>query len=241
MANTDWRSASFSHRGKQRESNEDRCLERPEQGLWLVADGMGGHHRGDFASDMVITVTSDLVLEGELSQRSKTLNVALETAHERLCRVSANSEPALQSGTTVTACVMLGDEGCVLWAGDSRLYRWRDKSLSRLTHDHSFVEELVAQGKLTAEQASYDPRSNIITRAIGIEPSLTLEAVNFSVTSGDRYLLCTDGLFRELGETQLEVILGNAPSPDDAVASLQESALAGAANDNITGVVVFVL
>jgi len=134
---------------------------------------------------------------------------------------------------------MLGDKGCVLWAGDSRLYQWRDNSLSRLTRDNSFVEQLVAQGELTAEQATNDPRSNIITRAIGIEPALTLEALTFPVRSGDRFLLCTDGLYRELGETQLEVILGNAPSPDDAVASLQESALAGAASDNITGVVVF--
>ena len=239
MATKEWEAASFSHCGNHRQLNEDRFLIRSRDSFWLVADGMGGHHRGDFASDMVIQVTNDLPISGDLDARAETVRAALTRAHERLQQVSANSEPPITCGTTVTVLQIHDCQGIVQWAGDSRLYRWRHHTLTPMTRDHSYVEELIVQGKLSPKDAENDPRQHIITRAIGVDQSLAIEQHSFEVDPGDRFLLCTDGLYRELSAGQISTTMGDASSAEEAALALLESALAGAANDNITGVVIF--
>jgi len=239
MATKEWQAASFSHCGNHRQLNEDRFLIRSRDRFWLVADGMGGHHRGDFASDMVIEITRDVAISGDLDTRASSVRSALSGGHERLRQVSANSQPDTTCGTTVATLLIVEDEGIVQWAGDSRLYRWRHHTLTPMTRDHSYVEELVALGKLSPTEAERDPRQHIITRAIGVDQSLAIEQHRFSVGQGDRFLLCTDGLYRELGAGQISTTLGDASTAEEAASALLESALAGAANDNITGVVIF--
>ena len=239
MATNEWQAASFSHPGYRRPLNEDRYLIRSDDDFWLVADGMGGHHRGDFASNMVIEVTEELPISGSLTTRAEQVRSALAAGHERLRQVSANSEADVICGTTVTCLLIQESEGVVQLAGDSRLYRWRHHTLMPMTRDHSYVEELVQQGELSPKDAEQDPRQHIITRAIGMDQPLAIEQVAFSVDADDRFLLCTDGLFGELDAGFISAALGNASTADEAASALLEGALAGAADDNITGVVVF--
>lgn len=226
--------------GKRRKYNEDRFAMRPEQGVWVVADGMGGHAGGDFASQAVM---DDLpAFEGALTlgDLETRFHDGLAEAHVRMLRV-AKALKAEPMATTVVGLLIYQDEFAAIWSGDSRLYQWRDGTLRPVTRDHSEARELVDAGVLTAEQARTWHRRNVVTRALGVYDHLSAETAYGDVAAGDVFLLCSDGLTEHNRDTDLAAILAGADSAETAVSALIDQTLERGAIDNVTAVVVRVL
>jgi protein phosphatase len=231
-----WTSSSRSHVGLIREINEDACLDRPERGLWVVADGMGGHSLGDYASRMVVGSLDGL-------PASQGLSNTLAAAHERIQAVNRQlrAEAALRHTHIIGSTVVLlvaGDRRCgYLWAGDSRIYLYRNSRLTQLTRDHSQIEELKTRGAITAEGAINHPAQNMITRAVGAMPVLELDQEMTDVQNGDMFVLCSDGLSNGVREPEMCEAL-NAGDCERAAEALLEMALKAGGRDNISVVVV---
>lgn len=185
------RSTSRTHVGRVRRVNEDRLLDAPERALWVVADGMGGHSAGEVAAEALV---AHLAASGPLPEAA-----ALETA-----LVEANGaireQTGGQGGTTVVALQIIGTTATLSWAGDSRAYLIRDGALRLLTHDHSVVQQLIDAGMITPEQALHHPHANVITNALGTSVEVRIDTNAIQLMSGDRILLCSDGLSRSLSE-----------------------------------------
>ncbi|MFL5335911.1 MAG: PP2C family protein-serine/threonine phosphatase [Geminicoccaceae bacterium] len=229
-----FRSALRSHVGHVRELNEDSAAALPERGLWVVADGMGGHERGDHASRLV---TSSLARMPPTDGAVDLLRLVQATLAS--CNRELHEEAAKDGLSGCTVVVLLAAEGHIacLWAGDSRLYRLRAGRLERLTQDHSVVQELIDQGEIATEAARDHPWRNRITRAVGIDERLELDALQDRVLPGDRYLLCSDGLTGELTDEEIAGLLAG-PTADAAAERLLELTLTRAARDNVTLIVV---
>lgn len=236
------RSATRTDVGKVRKANEDAMLERPEAGLWVVADGMGGHGFGDVASATVVECLRAYAPPAGpgVSDPISQLQLLLHQANDQL-RDEAVRRGRRLIGSTVVLLIIPVDkrngEGAIIWAGDSRAYRLRDGELSQLTRDHSYVEELVACGDLTAAQAIGHPQGHIITRAVGASDLLVSEVLRVDLRPGDRFLLCSDGLTRELDAAVIAEVL-EIPDPQSAVDTLVDNALYRGGGDNITAAVV---
>lgn len=187
------RSVSRTHVGKVRTINEDRVLDRPERGLWAVADGMGGHYSGDVAAQMAIDSLDRMEVPG-----TDAILTALQAANaEIFAKFGCEGR---RSGTTIVAAHIAIGRVDLFWAGDSRAYRLRDGTLELLTRDHSVVQQLVDAGALSPGAAVRHPQSNVITRALGVEDKVTVDHVTLPVRQGDVILLCSDGVSRSLGE-----------------------------------------
>ncbi|ONH30586.1 PP2C family protein-serine/threonine phosphatase [Pseudofrankia asymbiotica] len=223
--------------GHVREGNEDSAYAGPY--LLAVADGMGGHAAGEVASSTVISALADLDTEIDDDDLLEALVAAMHDANAQLRAMAARDGTLDGMGTTVTALLASGDQLGVLHVGDSRCYLLRDEVLSQVTHDHTLVQDLVDQGRITPEQANTHPQRSLLMRALDgreVEPDLSVRQVRV----GDRYLLCSDGLSGVVsGETILEALLGTTPR--DAVDRLVELALKGGGPDNITVVVADVV
>ncbi len=230
-----WQSAEESHRGNRRKSNEDAVLSRSEARLWAVADGMGGHHAGDVASHAIATGLAELTLNGSLADGVDEVEDRLLEVNEGL-RLHARVEcQGATIGSTVVALLTRDDVGAVLWAGDSRLYRLRGSTLEQITRDHNPVSDLLDVGGVS-EMDALSADTNIITRAVGCQPELFLDVAVFGVEADDTYLLCTDGLYRELDTYELVKELRREVLEVSAQGLLQKC-LAGAARDNISFVI----
>lgn len=233
LADWQWRSHGISVVGHRRKINEDAFLERPESGLWMVADGMGGHHAGDMASRSLAEAMGAVegsdsldILAGRVSQGIKDVNAHLH-------RLASESTEGQIIGSTVVALVARGLSCVAIWAGDSRLYRYRAGQLEQLTCDHSLMDELIRAGLMTPEEALLDGSANIITRAVGAESQLNLESFHFEAEPGDLYLLCSDGLAKELEPKEIAAFLESKDLPGSAQ-DLIDAALARGGRDNIT-------
>ena len=231
-----WSCAAHTHRGNRRRSNEDAILCRPRDGLWAVADGMGGHQAGDVASQAITAALSSVLLEGALSHRVDAVEDALLTVNDELRRHAESCGPGTTIGSTVVALVADGDRAVVMWAGDSRLYRLREGRLEQVTRDHNPVSDLLDSGAVSEQQA-LTAETNIITRAVGGQSRLCLDLALFDVAAADTLLLCSDGLYRELSHACLADVLGDA-GLDDVARTLLDRTLAGDARDNVSIVVV---
>lgn len=231
-----WVSAQQTHRGKRRRNNEDAVLSRNRDRLWVVADGMGGHQAGDVASHAITAALGAVVLRGTLAAQVDAVEDALISVNDQL-RLHAYTQGAGTTiGSTVVAMLAEDELGVVLWAGDSRLYRLRDQRLEQITRDHNPISDLLDSGAVSEAQA-LDAETNIITRAVGGQPQLFLDVAVFDVEEGDTYLLCSDGLYRDLPLADLAGGLG-AGGPEHAAQALLERCLAGPARDNVSLVVV---
>jgi protein phosphatase len=231
-----WASAARTHVGRVRELNEDACLELGERGLWAVADGMGGHAAGEVASRMVVDalrrVTQPESLGGLLEQVRRSMQEVNRALGEEASRTGQKI-----IGSTVAALLAYESHCVSVWAGDSRIYLLRNGQLRQLTRDHSQVEELVASGLVSREDARKLAGSNAITRAVGVTATVELDSEIHDVREGDTYLLCTDGLYNEVGARDMERILA-AGSCREATDRLIQSALDHGARDNVSVVVV---
>ncbi|MDF9754549.1 serine/threonine-protein phosphatase Stp1 [Pseudomonas hunanensis] len=228
--------ASYSHVGMVRKINEDACLELTWAGLWAVADGMGGHAAGDYVSSLAMDSLRSLPMLDSLDDFSGEVRDGLAWVNG-IVREETVRRGVAMMGSTVVVLAARGDQAIGLWAGDSRLYRLRDGRIERLSHDHSYVQELQDSGLLNEAEARVHPRGNIVTRAIGVEDHLELQAVALQVQPGDTYLLCSDGLNKTAEDHEIAEVLGHA-DPYEVVRSLVHLGLTRGAPDNITAVVV---
>ena len=238
-----WTSASCSHPGRVREVNEDACLEQPHCNVWAVADGMGGHTLGEFASRLAIKSLMDLVDPLDPAKAAANLDALVATAHDRLQQTNSRlrAEAARRDvpiiGTTIAVLLAAGRHVACVWAGDSRIYRYRAGRLQQLTRDHSQLEAVRSQHVGSADDTLVRPPPNVITRALGGDEALELDSVTVDVLDGDLFLLCSDGLSNELSEVAIEQALlpGGCKL---ACQTLLDLALERGARDNITAVVV---
>jgi protein phosphatase/serine/threonine-protein phosphatase Stp1 len=230
-------SAGATDVGSVRRINEDAWLGRPDIGLWAVADGMGGHQAGDVASREVIDRLTDVGIASDASDLLAAVRCAIAEANRALRAEAARRDAGTVIGTTVVALMAHGGHFACLWAGDSRLYRWREGGLVQLSHDHSHVQDMVDAGVLTAQEAERHPMANVITRAVGTQDSVALDQISDALAPGDIFLVCTDGLSKMVPEPEIAAILGKNAIADQP-AALIEAAIAHGGADNVTAVVV---
>jgi serine/threonine protein phosphatase PrpC len=226
--------AARSDVGRQRQGNEDSYLERSP--LFAVADGMGGARAGEVASRIAV---EQFDVDGEADQTpEEQLAEVARGANRKIHQMAQDDSAYAGMGTTFTAALVTGKHIAIGHVGDSRLYRFRDDELERLTHDHSLVEEFVRQGKLTPAEAEVHPQRSIITRALGPEPEVEVDTYTHSGRDGDVYLLNSDGLTGMIKEDKVAQILRERESLDDAAEKLIAAANQNGGKDNIT-VVLF--
>jgi serine/threonine protein phosphatase PrpC len=231
-----FRSAAVTHAGAVRTINEDACLDRPDAGLWAVADGMGGHDAGAYASRAVVDGIESVIGPEPSSFAVAEIVAALETCNSALRDYAAGKGSSIVGSTSVVLTVCGRRYACV-WAGDSRLYQLRGGVLRQLSRDHSYVQELVDGGKLDAAAAEAHPRANVITRAVGAAPGLDLDVVAGEVLDGDVFLLCSDGLSKTVPDDEIAAVL-ETENPAEAAGILLERAIDRKARDNVTVVIV---
>ena len=220
----EFRSAAATDRGPVREINQDAFLERTDVGLWIVADGLGGHSQGEVASRLVCDAMIDVVTTAGLDEMVDSARERLTEVNDQLSRASTRLINPVDSGSTVVAFMVRGRQGVVLWAGDSRAYRWRAGTLEQLTTDHS-ADDPGHRG------------STAITRAVGAEPELDLDLRRDPVEPGDRFLLCSDGLYRGVTGAEIAAWLAR-PSVSETAEGLVKAALDGGTRDNVTALVI---
>lgn len=232
-----WHSYGITNVGKIREYNEDSLLQRSEAGMWAVADGMGGHHAGDVASQMIVN-TLDKVHEGQpLHRFIDDIENRLILVNEKLIKKADESHIPITIGSTVAIMVACGHYCVYLWAGDSRLYRQRDGELRQLTTDHSQVQHYIELGLINPAEASKHPHRNIITRAVGATKKFFLDMDIQEIRPSDRYLLCSDGLTKHVMDSELEDILLDGPT-ERICWELIELTLLRGASDNVTAIII---
>lgn len=229
MTHTAWHSSGRTQRGKQRVRNEDAFLDCPQQGCWAVADGMGGHHAGDVASQAVIDSLAGLNAYDAFEQRLESMRDCLQ----RLDRQLGDGT----MGSTVVALLLEGRRAACMWAGDSRCYLWRGQCLYQLSRDHSWLERLMVEQQLNRAQAQAHPDARALTRAVGGREPLALEVLELCTRPGDVFLLCSDGLYQALSHCELGSAMGHG-SPQQMVDRLFSQVLRGPARDDLTAVVV---
>lgn len=232
-----WACHAATDAGAVRKLNEDALLADTEQAHWAVADGMGGHKVGDVASREIIEALQALELPVSLPGAVDAVEDCLMGTNQALQDYARQHLEGATMGSTLVDLVIRGRVGTCLWAGDSRLYRYRNHRLSLISRDHSQVEEMVQMGMISAEEARHHQCSNVITRAVGVEPSLLLELRVFDVQLGDLYLLCSDGLHGVLSDEQIATIM-TTRDPATCVEQLMAAGLDAGAPDNISVIVL---
>ncbi|MEI7866764.1 MAG: type VI secretion system-associated protein TagF [Candidatus Methylumidiphilus sp.] len=232
-----WRSWGFSVVGMRRKLNEDAMIDRSEIGLWAVADGMGGHQAGDVASQSIVDALSSVKFTVNLNEFASRVDKSLQEVNSGLCRLAAESGEENQIiGSTVVVLLAEGKQCIFLWAGDSRLYRFRDGKLEQLTQDHSLYDDFVREGLVGPGNLAESGRCNIITRAVGASESLLLSRGECQVQDGDAFLLCSDGLDKELTREEIELVFSENPKGEVARILIEQAEKRGA-RDNVTVVV----
>jgi protein phosphatase len=260
--------AMLTHRGRVRHGNEDTCAAAPESGVFVVCDGMGGAAAGEIASTLAAdTFLANLTPASRSKEPQARLNAAIQAANQAVYQQSRQSAKLAGMGTTLVALLhapILNGKGAkrrtaadhtnsrvtdppTLWlghVGDSRCYRRRRGKLEQLTHDHSLVEEQVRAGQITAEQAAQSPMRNLITRAIGSQPTVEAEIQSHRPQPNDVYLLASDGLTHEVDDEEISKILAAIPKPPTgksltaACEALITAANRNGGHDNITVLLV---
>lgn len=221
--------AVISHVGRIRTVNQDRGLFIPYVGV--VADGMGGHAGGEIASAIAVETFAGATENVPTEDLLELGHLANQRINER------GQEPELRGmGTTLVAISLDGDIGqvSIINVGDSRAYRLIPGGLERITRDHSFVEDLIEQGRITRPEARTHPQRNIVTRALGIDPDVEIDAFEVFVVPGDRFVLCSDGLVDEVEDGDIAEVLTNVDDPKMAAKQLVELAVDAGGRDNIT-------
>jgi serine/threonine protein phosphatase Stp1 len=232
------RSWATTHPGAKRKHNEDAYVDRPDLGVWAVADGAGGHDAGEIASGMIRESLEAIPLGLSASELLAEVRTRIEMTHAALRAEAQRRGPDVIIASTVVVMLARNNHFACLWAGDSRAYLLRDGALQQITRDHSLVQELVESGMIRPEEADHHPRANVITRAVGAElDAFVLDKVSGRIQAGDRFLLCTDGLCKTVPDGELASLLGHdagVPPPETLIAA----ALALNATDNVTAVAV---
>lgn len=232
-----FRSAARTHAGCVRKINEDSLIARDDAALWVVADGMGGHAHGQWASQALVTQFAGLALSGDTNMRAQGIAIALEAGNRLI--VEAASAAGLQIGTTAVLIHLNEAQLLCAWVGDSRCYRYRRGNLKQLTRDHTVVQDMVDRGLLQPSEMEKHPMSHVLSRAIGAEAQLRYDGFIDETLAGDRYLLCSDGLTKIVPDEQIATLLA-LPNINMAADRLLADTLSAGAPDNVSLVVVSV-
>jgi PPM family protein phosphatase len=236
MTNNPQDYSAASHPGLTRDNNEDCFLSEPEDGLWVVADGMGGHEAGEVASAIV----RDTMKQHLSGDKRLTLAESIQAAHTQILHSAANGIGALGMGSTVVALQSQGNKYQIAWVGDSRAYLWTLSAdgghLEQLSIDHSYVQMLVNTGAISAEDAESHPDKNIITQCLGMQEltQVKVDTIEQSWHRNQWILLCSDGLTDEVNDRTIAQILSNSHNCLVAVDQLLHAALTSGGRDNIT-------
>ena len=245
------RAGAATDRGQLRTINQDAVLMLPDLSLFVVADGMGGAQGGEIASRMAVDILREVYVDAGASALTEAIAEANRRIHD------ASDNPSLRGmGTTAVILVVVPEEPdsetgdapgepsqhlLVANVGDSRAYLFRDGGLTQLTDDHLVVAELVRDGRITSEEAEAHPQRNIITRVLGVYPEVHPDLWPIDPVRGDRYLLCSDGLFNEVSDSQMSAALRRLSDPTEAAEELVRLANEGGGRDNITVIVIDVI
>jgi serine/threonine protein phosphatase PrpC len=234
-----------------RKHNEDNFLLEPELGLFVVADGLGGHAAGEVASQIVVEKVGDFIsqtaerdrtwpveYEADLSYDGNRLKGALLLADQGILDDIRGNPERESMGSTVVACLVQGDRATLVHVGDSRAYLLNSSGIQQVTRDHSWVAEQVANGILTADEARHHPFRNVITQALGNGGDLDVAVQEIQVKELDRILLCSDGLSGMIQDRAIWEIVEQAPDVEAATAKLIDTAMANGGEDNITVVII---
>jgi serine/threonine protein phosphatase PrpC len=237
-------SAAVSDRGlnEARPQNEDSYLDQPERGIFAVADGVGGAQAGEVASQMAIEILSEAFTNiTENADPEQVMRAAIEKANEAIFEMSSQFSQLSKMATTIVALHLHGDVATIGHVGDSRLYRFiPDGRIVQETLDHSIVAEEVRAGRMTEQQAAVHPSRNVISRALGAEPSVEIDLKTIMVEPGTSFLLCTDGITRHVSDDEMVGILRSDGQAASACAKLKDLCYKRGAEDNLTAVVVHV-
>jgi PPM family protein phosphatase len=240
--------ALLSDMGRVRKNNEDAVGEDRDMGLLILADGMGGYNAGEIASGLAISTVHDTVKKewkslkgGEIdeasghSREALLLKTAVELAHKTIHQVSQTQPQCAGMGTTVVTCMFHHDRMSIAYVGDSRLYRLRQGKFEQVTRDHSLIEELIARGHYTREDAKKLVRKNIVTRALGVEPEVKVDIIEDPIEVGDVILICSDGLCDMVDDPTIGTTLGKfADNLPDAAKALVTLANDRGGKDNVS-------
>lgn len=232
-----FRSCAVTHAGTAHRPNEDAYVNRPDLGLWAVADGAGGHESGEFASTEVARLLQTIDADLPPAEMLLAVRARLEAAHARLHAEATRHGAGTTVATTVVVILARDAHFACLWAGDSRAYLLRGNALTMITRDHSLVQALLEEGSITEAEAINHPQANVITRAVGADSEvLELEKRTGQLMPGDRLLLCSDGLSKSLSEERLAELLRG--DHDTNAERLVMAALAAQATDNVTALTI---
>jgi protein phosphatase len=254
MSRTTFSWAVGSDPGLRRSSNEDSFCTRPDLGLYIVADGMGGHVAGEVASRVAVEAIEVFIqetagadknrtwpfpFEPALSLEANRLKAAFRLANRRIGSAIADSHDLRGMATTASALLTGPDGACVAHVGDSRVYVLRERRLEQITNDHSWVEEQVRAGTMSASAARQHPWRNVVTRALSGGEDPEVDVTQIRPAGSERYLLCSDGLFSVVQDEQIAAVLGEAGVPLDQLCQrLIEAANAAGGPDNITALIL---
>jgi len=234
---------SITDIGRKRQLNEDYVFETTESigllpNLFLVADGMGGHKAGDHASRETVEIMVEQIGICKLEDRKEILRSALEAANQRVYADARHSVELEGMGTTVVAATLDKERLLVMNVGDSRLYVVSQEGIRQITVDHSLVEEMVRKGVLTKEKARIHPKKNIITKAVGVMASVEPDFFELELKSGDRILLCSDGLSNMLEDEEISMIVNSVGPLEEKAKMLVDAANGNGGKDNISVILV---
>jgi serine/threonine-protein phosphatase Stp1 len=221
--------------GLVRSSNEDAFVRRPDAGLWAVADGMGGHEGGEWAAAAIARALEAAQATGDFDPDCASVAQAVRHAHQTIYARAAGDR--LRMGSTVVALLLGAGRFAVFWVGDSRAYRLRAGALVQLTRDHTQVQSRVDRGLLSLDEARSHPMAHVLTRAVGVEPTVAIDRADGEARPGDTFLLCSDGLHGVVADAEIAEAL-SAHGPAGACETLLALCRARGAPDNVTMVVV---
>jgi PPM family protein phosphatase len=238
-----YEAAAKTDRGRKRASNEDAFGFSLEHGIFLVCDGMGGAAAGEVASNLAVKefltwFTEHLSPDLSEADTDALLRDAVSHTNLEIHKSSLQAPQLHGMGTTLVGIFVRGDQVWIVNIGDSRCYRLRDGGMEQCTHDHSLVEEQVRLGRMTADEAARSPMRNVITRAVGTRTEVAADVLEVEARAGDVFLLCSDGLTKELRDPQIERLLQEEDTPSGACERLVESANWAGGRDNITCLVL---
>lgn len=240
MGNKPWYAAGNTDIGRRRKINEDAFLDASAVGMWCVADGLGGHAKGELASRMIVDYLARLNRAELFPLSPAQIDQCLHVVNAQLVALAARQFPGKIIASTVAVLILGHAQAHCLWAGDSRVYRLRGQNLCQLSQDHNQVQEMVASGVLSPHQARYHPDAHKVTRAVGVSKNLEVEMVTSDLQANDIFLLCSDGLSSVVEDGEIAVIL-QTKGAAQATQELIQTALAHHTRDNVTVVAVHYL
>ncbi|WP_448213885.1 PP2C family protein-serine/threonine phosphatase [Colwellia sp. MEBiC06753] len=234
MTEQHWYSYSVTDVGRKRKVNQDAIYANDQTGIWLVADGMGGHRDGDKASQAIVAAIKSRQFSNTLAQRIIEIEQLIRQLNDELQLYSKNNLNGQNTGSTIVLMTICEGICALIWAGDSRCYKVEQNNMTQLSWDHSYIDELLRAGQIAEEEAAISKMSNVITRAVGAHEELFFDHVLFPHSDQEVYLLCSDGLTNEMSDKEISDVIFTNGCSQASVDSLLAKTLASGAKDNVS-------